>query len=246
MSERPNEHITDLLAASASGVAGSRERLFESVYQELRRIANAQMRHSPGRTLQPTALVHEAYMRLYKGEEGPLFASRKHFFAAAAKAMRHILVDDVRTKRRLKRGGPGASGHVRSEGSDGDGSQASQETGTVEGEKTAGAAAARGVEWHQTKSEPAVYDQDPVEILNIHEALIRLEAVAPRQAKVVELRFFGGFTVDETAEALDVSPRCVDNDWRLARVWLHRELSAGLTSRVSHDREHTKRDRQSS
>lgn len=230
MADQPPGPITELLAASARGDSASRERLFEAVYEELRRIANAQMRHAPGRTLQPTALVHEAYLRLYGGEAQPIFASRRHFFAAAAKAMRHIMVDDVRRRGRLKRGGPGALAYGSRAGEPTDPEAPLRAEASLSRTGVSGDEVARSVGRAFPSEEPIVFDQDPGEVLAIDEALTRLDAVSPRAAKVVELRFFGGFTVDETAEALGISPRCVDKDWHLARVWLHRELSAGLTS----------------
>lgn len=161
------------------------------VYDELRALAYRQMADEAGpRTLQPTALVHEAYLRLLAGGDGT-FENRRHFFFAAARIMRQIRVDDARKRKRLKRGG---------------------------GDKAGG-----------LKEDPAVFDDDPAEILAVDEALQRLEAIEPRKAEVVKLRYFAGLSIEECAETLGVSPRSVDNDWYYAKAWLHRELSKGDT-----------------
>ena len=144
-------------------------------------------------TLQTTAVINEAYLRLV-GDGNIRWASRRHFFGAAAKAMRRILVDDARRRNRLKRGG---------------------------GEKAAA-----------LTDEPGVLDKDPAMTLAIDEALAKLEESDARKAEVVTLKYFGGLTVDEIAQALGIAPRTVDFEWRFARAWLHRELSKG-DSRVS-------------
>ncbi|RIK69380.1 MAG: hypothetical protein DCC65_01165 [Planctomycetota bacterium] len=257
MSKTGTTPITELLAACSHGDAAARDLLFNAVYDELRKIARSQLPHAAGHTLQPTALVHEAYLRLYKGVEGGgFFHSRKHFFAAAAKAMRHFLVDDVRRKGRVKRGGPGVGD---------DGRVAPFDFGAPAGDKadadahgteardlrvSAGDAGSPGgnerkqpvpkdsrrvetidirpARVHALRDdEPVYFDADHGNVLAIDEALRKLEAVAPRPARVVELRYFGGFSVEETAEALDISARTVDGDWQIARAWLGREL-AGL------------------
>jgi RNA polymerase sigma factor (TIGR02999 family) len=144
--------------------------------------------------LQPTALVHEAYLRL-AGQEGANLANRRVFFAAAAKTMRRILVDDARTRKRQKRGG-GARPAALHEldhaalhaGADGDG-------------------------------------PDGADLLALDEALQRLEQIDPRMAEVIELRFHGGLSRDEIAETLDLAPRTVDKLWHFGRAWLHRQMS---------------------
>lgn len=187
MVARRSGELTQLLVAAGEGDESARKSLWELVYHELRRIARRQMAsEAPGRTLQTTVLVHEAYLRL-TGEESIQWANRRHFFAAAAEAMRRIRVDDARKRGRQKRGG--------------------------------------GQQPQPLEQDPALVEQDPAEIVAVDEALRKLEQSAPRQAEVVKLRYFAGLTVDETADALGVSPRTVDNDWRLARAWLHRELS---------------------
>lgn len=175
------------MAAVGQGEAGARERLWEAVYDELRRVARQYMANeAAGHTLQPTALVNEAFLRLV-GDGKVNWSSRRHFFGAAARAMRRICIDHARTRDRLKRGGGQHPGRM------------------VE--------------------EPAVFAGDPSEMLAVGEALAKLEQENPRKAEVVMLRYFVGLTEEETAGALSVSRRTVQTDWRLARAWLHRELS---------------------
>lgn len=183
--------ITRLLSSARDGDKAAHEQLWSLIYDELRRLAQQQMAaEAPGHTLQPTALVHEAYFRLF-GDTKVEWSNRRHFFGAAAKSMRQIRIDDARKRKRLKRGGSDGSAHL-----DGD---------------------------------PAIFDQDPTEVLAIHEALDKLEADDPRRAEIVMLRYFAGLTVEETATAIDLSRRTVQVEWRLARAWLHRELSKGDT-----------------
>lgn len=191
MTSPTHSPVTQLLASIASGDDHAQERLWALVYDELRRMARQQMaREAPGHVLQPTALVNQAYFRLFGGENGQ-FDSRRHFFAAAARAMRQILIEDARSRGRLKRGG-----RMRPRELD-DGLHAP--------------------------------GQDPLELLAVHEALVRLETEDPRKGDVVNMRYFTGLTVKETAEALGVSERTVNLEWRFARAWLHRELSSGDT-----------------
>ncbi len=184
--------LTELLAAVSDGDPAAQGKLWSAIYGELRRVAQQQMAgETPGRTLQPTALVHEAYFRLF-GDKKVQWANRRHFFAAAAEAMRRIRVDDARIRNRLKRGGGEQPGAIL--------------------------------------DAPAVFDQDPIEMLAVDEALDRLGQTDARKAQVVKLRYFAGLTVDECAAVLEVSPRTVDKDWAFARAWLHRELSKGDTN----------------
>ena len=156
------------------------------VYNELRRIAGAYMRNeSPGRTLQPTALVNEAYLRL-AGEKTP-WNDRRHFVAIAARAMRQILVERARARGAQKRWG-----------------------------------ALDRVSLHESLA-GAVPQEDLMPALD--EALERLEAIDPEQARIVELRFFSGLTVEEAADTLGMSPATLKRRWSLARAWLFRELS---------------------
>jgi RNA polymerase sigma factor (TIGR02999 family) len=179
--------ITEALDELRRDAPGASERLFRLVYHELRRLADAHMRRQPaGHTLQPTALVHEAYLRLMGGEEVP-WRDRGHFLAASARAMRSILVDFARRRTAKKRGG----GRRR-----------------------------------VTLSETASADQHAAEeILAVHVALERLEAVDPLGSRVVQLRFFGGLTADETARVLDVATSTVFRVWEHARSWLYREIA---------------------
>jgi RNA polymerase sigma factor (TIGR02999 family) len=156
------------------------------VYAELRRLAVSQMRQEHrDHTLQPTALVHEAYLRLAGHRAG--FRSRIHFYGAAAQAMRRILVDHARGRGAQKRG---------------------QRDPLVDLEKLVGVGVER-----------------PIELVALDEGLDRLAAVAPRAAKVVELRFFGGLSVADAAAFLDISPATVKREWTFARAWLFRALS---------------------
>ena len=190
--------ITQLLASAGRGDQSAREKLWLLIYEELRGMARREMAHeAAGRTLQPTALVHEAYFRLIANDDVQ-WNDRRHFFGAAAKAMRQILVDDARKRKSLKRGG---------ERSD--------------------PAFAFGANSSPPARSPVVFESDPAEVLAIHEGLDRLALHDPRKAEVVMLRYFAGLTVDETAQALEVSPRTVDSDWSFARAWLYRELGSG-------------------
>jgi RNA polymerase sigma factor (TIGR02999 family) len=170
-----------------AGVPQDPNELFPLVYAELRRIAAREMRRErPGRTLQTTALVHEAYLRLLK-DASLSFESRAHFLGIAARAMREILIEHARGRGARKRGG----GAVRL---------------TLD-ELSAPVAA------------------PSVDVLALDEALQRLARLDERHARVVELRYFGGLSVEETAAALDLSPATVKRAWTLARAWLYRELA---------------------
>ncbi len=184
-----SEPVTQLLVAAGQGDARASSRLWSVVYDELRRLAQRQLANEgPDCAFESTSLIHEAFLRLV-GDEPVEWANRRHFFAAAAQAMRHIRIDDARKRGRIKRGGARAAQPI--------------------------------------SDELASFDNDPTEVLAVDEALKKLEQAAPRQAEVVLLRYFAGLSVDETAEALGVSPRTVDYAWRLARAWLHRELGRG-------------------
>ena len=192
MASSPKSPLTQLLAAAGEGDASAHEKLWSAVYSELHSLARRQMAgEAAGRTLQPTALVHEAYLRLI-GDGEAKWTSRRHFFGAAAKAMRRIRLDDARRRHRLKRGG----GKQRESLGDG----------------------------------PVLFDDDPADVLAVDEALSKLERIDPRKAEVVNLRYFAGLTVDETAQALDLGSRTVGKEWRVARAWLYRELSKGDTA----------------
>ncbi len=180
--------VTELLAAWSGGDRSALERLLPIVYAELRRIAaRARRREPPGQTLQTTALVHEAYLRLVD-QRRTRFQNRAQFFAVAAQAMRRILVDQARRRSAEKRGGR-------------------RPLQLAEGFDLPVSAAA--------------------EVLAVDAALQALVLVDSDLARLVELRFFGGLTVDETATALGVSPATISREWATARAWLQRELGAG-------------------
>lgn len=183
--------VTRILSAIDGGDPRAAEQLLPLVYNELRKLAAARLaQEKPGQTLQATALVHEAYLRLVGPESNQQWDSRGHFFAAAAEAMRRILVDQARKKARLKRGG---------------------ERQRID----------------QNDSELAMASPDSMEtdILALDEALTRLAEQHPEKARLVQLRYFAGFTVDQAADALDISPATADRHWAYARVWLLREMS---------------------
>lgn len=182
--------------ASAAGTHADRDRLLEQVYEQLRAIARRRLAgEQAGHTLQPTALVNEAYLKLSRNPS--LFGLEKsRFLLAAAEAMRRILIDHARTRNREKRGGAGANPH----------------------------AARRRRDPLADVSELAV-DFDPDQTLALNEALCRLEQLDDQAAQVVKLRFFAGLSVEETAEAMAVSPRTVKRDWAFARAWLYEALA---------------------
>jgi RNA polymerase sigma factor (TIGR02999 family) len=185
MPDPAKREVTELLEAWQHGDAGARERLLPLVYDELRRVARARLRRErPDHTLQATALVHEAYLRLIgPGEATP--SNRLQLFGIAARLMREILVDHARRKAALKRGGPATRVSLD------------------------GVAA----------PEVAIVD-----VLALDEALSELSARDARLCQVVELKFFAGLTIDETATALQVSVATVERDWTVARAWLHQRL----------------------
>ena len=179
--------VTRLLRAVAEGNKEAEAALFDAVYQDLRRIARGALHGDRGHTLQTTALVHEAYVRLTKSGSAN-FNDRGHFFAVAARAMRHILVDYARARQAEKRGG-----------------QPPMSLDDVV---------------------PAAHMAPPELVLAVDEALERLTVLDERQARIVELRFFAGMSVQETAEALGISARTVKREWQIARAWLYGELQS--------------------
>jgi RNA polymerase sigma factor (TIGR02999 family) len=180
----PRGTITALLEDWQRGEAAALERLMPLVYSEMRRIARAHLgRERPAHTLEPTALVHEVFLRLVDQDRVD-WQGRVHFYSLASRIMRRVLVDHARRQQAVKRS-------------------------PVE------PPAAR------------VLRQRADEVLAVEVALERLAALDPRLVQVVEMRFYGGMNVHETAAALDVSPATVKRDWRTARAWLHRELTAG-------------------
>jgi RNA polymerase sigma factor (sigma-70 family) len=201
--------VTRILATIESGDPAATEQLFPLVYDELRRLARAKLaREQPGLTLQATALVHEAYLRLVRDQEpgtsgqepaepnvapssrhlAPAFHSRGHFFAAAAEAMRRILVEAARRRQSQKRGGQWAR--------------------------------------HDLDELDVPLQQPPEEVLAVHEALDRLAAIDSRAAQLVKLRYFAGLTMKEAAEVLGIAPRTADDVWSYAKAWLATEVGS--------------------
>jgi RNA polymerase sigma-70 factor, ECF subfamily len=182
-----SEQVTRLLSEVSGGNRAAVDELLPVVYRELKRLAGAQLRgESPGHTLQATALVHEAYLKLID-QRDVTWQNRAHFFGVAAQVMRRVLLDYAKAKHRLKRGG-----HV-----------------------------------HKTSLDEAlvVAENRASDLVVIDVALQELEALDPRQGKVVELRFFGGLSVEETAEVMGISTATVKREWAMARAWLYRKLA---------------------
>ena len=180
-------NVTQLLIGWSNGDKDALDALMPVVYDELRRQASRYLRRERvGHTLQTTALIHEAYLRLID-QRNVHWQNRAHFYGIAAQLMRRILVDHARTKKRAKRGGS-------------------------------------DVRVSLSKANVLAKGQD-LDIVALDEALERLAAIDEQQSKVVELRFFSGLTVDETAEVLGISPATVKRDWSMAKAWLHREVS---------------------
>lgn len=216
MAKHLTHQVTQLLDAVGQGEAGARDRLWELIYLELRQLARSELaREAPGRAAQPTTLVHEAYLRLVGSGNGH-FQNRRHFFGAAAKAMRRIRIDDARRRRRIKRGGPGIG---------------NADPGCANNGIRAGSApfCADGLDGASVEDGPAIFDDDPLETLALDEALAKLERENPRAAEIVELRFFAGLTVDQAAEIMGLAPRTVELEWRATRAWLYGQLSGGET-----------------
>jgi len=185
--ESSSHHVTQLLRAWGDGDAGAFEQLVPLVYGELHRLARRYMaQERPGHTLQTTALVNEAYLRLVDSTHAS-WQNRTQFFAICAQVMRRILVDWARARQAAKRGG----------------------------------------EAHPLELEEAlvVSDKPGENLVALDDALRELAALDPRKSRVVELRFFGGLSVEESAEVLDVSVETVMRDWKFAKTWLRRELS---------------------
>jgi RNA polymerase sigma factor (TIGR02999 family) len=180
--------ITHILAKIESGDRLATEQLLPLVYEELRQLAAAKLAHErPGMTLQATALVHEAYVRLVDQSVPQQWENQRHFFAAAAEAMRRILVDSARRKLRRKRGGDRSC-----------------------------------VDLNDVAD---VVDSPGDDLLDLHDALAKLEKVDATSADLVKLRYFAGLSIPEIAELVRMSPRTVDRRWAFARAWLHREMT---------------------
>jgi RNA polymerase sigma factor (TIGR02999 family) len=180
--------ITALLIAWSDGRREALDRLVPLVYEDLRRLAVGYMgRESPGHALQPTALVHEAYVRLID-QRRVHWKNRAHFFGVAASLMRRILVDHARRRRAEKRGG--------------------------EAERIT-----------LTEDVLPAAQPDALDVLSLHESLERLAAFDPQLARIVELRYFGGLTIEEAAAVIGVSPATVVREWTIAKAWLRADLS---------------------
>ena len=182
-----SEEVTRLLVEGKSGSKAAMDLLVPLVYDEMRRLAQSYLRDErSAATLQPTALVHEAYLRLV-AQALPDWESRSHFFGVASHLMRQILVDHARKHNSGKRGG--------------------------------------GKPKAPLEEALSFAPQQSSEVLALDDALTALAAVDPRKCQIIELRFFGGFSVEETAQALDVSVATIGREQRLAEAWLHRELN---------------------
>ncbi|MDX2148838.1 MAG: sigma-70 family RNA polymerase sigma factor [Planctomycetota bacterium] len=185
---RPSpREVTLLLDRLGQGDQKAASELLPIVYEELRKLARSRMEKEPsGQTLQPTALVHEAFLRLVGNEDQRKWDNRGHFFAAAARSMRRILVERARHRGRIKHGG----GRARVDLGDA----------------------------------AAVVNPEGTDLVALDEVLDALEKQDPRKAEVVMLRYFGGLSIEETANAMGLSPATVKNEWMFARAWLHREM----------------------
>ena len=182
--------VTQLLLAWHGGDVKAEEQLLSAIYAELhRQAARAMRREGEDHTLQATALVHEAYLKLVD-QNRVEWQNRAHFFGVAAEVMRRILVDHARARRSAKRGG----GMRPVTLADADAAEGAPDSG--------------------------------LDVLALHEALEALAAIDPLQSRLVELRYFSGLNIEETAEALDVSPATVKREWSIARAWLRRELGS--------------------
>lgn len=183
----PMSDVTRILSAIERGDPRAAEQLLPLVYDELRKLAARRLaQEKPGQTLEATALVHEAYIRLIEGNQTSPWNGRGHFFAAAAEAMRRILVDQARRKLSLRQGGN---------------------------------LQRRPIEDHEIAApEPSV------DLLAVHEALERFQAVDATAAQIVKLRYFAGLTIPQAADALGISTSTADRSWAYARAWLHTAL----------------------
>jgi RNA polymerase sigma factor (TIGR02999 family) len=180
--------VTKILSALEAGDRQAASQLLPLVYDELRKLATHRMSSERAtHTLQPTALVHEAYLRLVGPENATSWDGRGHFFAAAAEAMRRILIDNARRRGREKRGGDRVQ-----------------------------------LELHDEP--PNFVQTEADDLLSLDEALIQLEQEDKQLAKLVELRYFAGMTIDDSAQVLGVSPRTVKRNWSYARAWLKRYM----------------------
>ena len=184
------QEVTQLLADWGNGDRSALDKLFPLVHSELRRIAQRQMsQERPGHTLQATALVNEAYLKL-AGQQGFDWQNRAHFFAVCAQVMRHILIDHARAHARDKRGG--------------------------------------GAVKVSLNDALVVAEDQASHFIALDEALRVLERLDPQKGKIIELRYFGGLSVEEAAEVMNVSPRTVRREWQRAKPWLYRMMTEGI------------------
>ena len=185
------QEVTKLLADWGSGDRSALNKLLPLVHAELRRIARRQMSHErPGHTLQATALVNEAYLKL-AGQQGFEWHNRAHFFAVAAQVMRHILIDHARAQARDKRGG--------------------------------------GAQQISFNDASVLAEDQAEQFVALDDALKALAQIDPQKGRIVELRYFGGLSIEETADALNISPRTVRREWQRARAWLYRMICEGTS-----------------
>ena len=180
-------NVTQILSRVEDGDASAAAELLPILYEELRKLAAAKLAsEKPGQTLQPTALVHEVFLRLVDGNQPQHWNGRGHFFGAAAEAMRRILIENARKKKQTRRGG----------------------------------------DYHRfplDELDVAIHDRAS-ELLDLNDAIDRLEKRDSRAAEIVKLRYFAGLSVSETAEALGISVRSVERDWTYGKTWLHASL----------------------
>ena len=183
------QEVTQLLADWGKGDRSALDKLFPLVHKELRRIAQRQMNNErAGHTLQATALVNEAYLKLV-GQQEFEWQNRAHFFAVSAQVMRNILIDHARAHARDKRGG--------------------------------------GAIQVSLNDIAVIAEEQASDFIALDDALRRLESLDPQKGKIVELRYFGGLSIEETAEVLNISPRTVRREWQRAKAWLYRMISEG-------------------
>ena len=194
MPPTPGPSVTELLVRWSGGDISARDALVPLVYDELRRIARRCLAaRGADHTLQPTALVHEAYLRL-ANRDSLTVRDRAHFYAMAAQMMRQILIDHARKEQAAKRGGLAITVSL------------------------------------DQASDHAPADETDLDLLALDDALKQLALLDERQCKIVELRFFGGLSIEETAEVVDISQATAKREWATARVWLHRTITKGATT----------------
>ena len=187
---RSSEEVTQLLIAWNNGDKAAFDQLMPLVYRELRHLARRRLgRENADHTLQTTALVHEAYLRLV-GQKAAHWQNRAHFYAIAAQMMRRILVDYARSRCYAKRGG--------------------------------------GAQKVSFEENMAVSSRRAANVIALDEALTTLAEIDPRKSRMIELRFFGGLSIEETAKILGVSPGTIRRDWTMAKAWLQREVNSGM------------------